>query len=529
MSLNFYENGYHFNQEKGFLKEEQKNFQGFVGDDVLVHFSVWETAEVFPTVELETDFAEVELFSGGQTQAYVGRGMTFGEIPQGPNVAVYDYLKPVKAALPAKTQQYFTCRLTLKKAGKFTGKINVGKEILTFNVNVAPFEEVAKNFSLELWQYPYAVARYAGLKPEELFTPKHEKLTKQSLKRYQEAGGNAIAVTIVEDPWNHQTFDPYPSLVRWEKVADHFQFDFSHFDTYVQWNLDLGIAEKIKSFSLVPWENRIFYYHQETLVEERPEIGSQRWEEIWEEFLTAYITHLTEKGWFDMTYIAMDERPLKEMGYVIDLIKKCHNAKGQCLKLSGALNYQGVDSEILDAYHDISVSQSHLGDFEEFRDFCQQRREKGLMTSLYNCVGDYPSMFSASQPQETALILWFGASLEVDGFLRWALDAWSENPFETVNHWYWESGDPFLIYPENAVSPRFLQLQTTMQKIRHYKKAKETNERQVAPLTEFLQTLHLPAGKENTFGARVAKNSGDEEKIHDILGKLEELYEQVVF
>lgn len=529
MSLNFYENGYHFNQARGFLKERTKHLKGFVEDTLLLSFSGESTTETFPLVELEDNFATVEIFYGGPTQAYVGRGETFGKIPQGPNISVYDYLKPLKKSLPANQQHYFTCCLTLKKVGNFTGKIVLGEEVLNFSVQVAFAKENAEYFSLELWQYPYTVARYAGLKKEELFTITHEKLVKQNLKRYQEAGGNAIAVTIVEDPWNHQTFDAYPSLVRWEKIEDHFQFDFSHFDTYVQWNLDLGITGKIKSFSLVPWENRIFYYEKGALVEERPEIGSSRWKEIWEEFLRAYMKHLMEKGWFDLTYIAMDERPLKEMAAVIDLIKHCSNSKGQCLKLSGALNYQGVDSEILDAYHDISVSQSHIGNFQEFRKFCQKRQEKGLMTSLYNCVGDYPSMFSLSQPQETSLILWFAASLEVDGFLRWALDAWSENPFEQVNHWYWESGDPFLIYPENAVSPRFLQLQNTLQKIRHYRQIRKEKPEQVASLTKLLQTIQLPKGAENAFGARVAKEVGDEEKIHYLLEKIEKLYQQEVF
>ncbi|MCI1687823.1 MAG: hypothetical protein LKI45_07095, partial [Schleiferilactobacillus harbinensis] len=111
--------------------------------------------------------------------------------------------------------------------------IQVGEETLPLILQVGgpgamPLDP--QLFSLELWEYPYAVARFYHIPADQLFGPEHERLTKENLQKYSAMGGHSITTTIVEDPWHHQTYDAYPSLVQWTRAADGFHFDYTNFD-----------------------------------------------------------------------------------------------------------------------------------------------------------------------------------------------------------------------------------------------------------------------------------------------------------
>ncbi|WZU00695.1 hypothetical protein MGH68_14320 [Erysipelothrix sp. D19-032] len=58
--------------------------------------------------------------------------------------------------------------------------------------------------------------------------------------------------------------------------------------------------------------------------------------------MVSYVDHLDSKGWFEKTYIAMDERPLSTMQPVIDIIQNHPNKDGKTLKIHGAMNYNSV-------------------------------------------------------------------------------------------------------------------------------------------------------------------------------------------
>lgn len=120
---------------------------------------------------------------------------------------------------------------------------------------------------------------------------------------------------------------------------------------------------------------------------------------------------------------------------------------------------------------DLAIGQPHLGDQTVFRQWCEQRRTKGLATSIYNCVGDYPAMFLYSHPLESQWVIWNTVAYGADGFLRWALDASVKDPLVNGSHWYWESGDPFLLYPgtnSTMMSLRFQQMQQALNDSRKY-------------------------------------------------------------
>ncbi|MGI6155436.1 MAG: DUF4091 domain-containing protein [Enterococcus lemanii] len=478
---------------------------------------------------------EHQLFYVASTQAHIGRGTIWGEIPAVPKETYQDLLRPVdKETVFTETSQLFCLATTFKKAGEYQRTIilkcqNNPEIAFSLNQQVLPLSlPERKAFSLELWQYPFAVARYYQIPREELFQMKHLEKIQESLRPYQEAGGETIVATIVHDPWNHQTYDAYPSLIQWKKQADQFVFDFTWFDRYVTLNLEMGIQQKIKCFSLLPWADKIAYYDEKNEQQIRTyPVGSKKWQDLWRQFLTAFTQHLEEKNWFDRTYIAIDERSAEEIQAVIDLLAEFpHQKTGERLKISCAMDYQSFDEQLLDQIDDLAIGQSHLGQREHFQKMCQRRREKGLFTSIYNCVGDYPAMFLASHPLESRWLPWYYLSYESDGFLRWALDAWPKDPLQDGSHWYWESGDPFLIYPHQKneqaayLSVRFQQLTRGLNDVNKYLYLKNTSARLVKPLTSDLNELVSPPGATNTYGARVAQSTKNEEQLAKMLQQL---------
>lgn len=337
------------------------------------------------------------------------------------------------------------------ESGLYTGKIKAkaesGEEVV-FDVNLEVLEMSLPKpedwtFHLDMWQNPYSVARYFDV---PLWSEEHINYLKPHLTRLKDAGQKVITTTIVKDPWNGQTYDPYGSMVKWTKKSNGtFEFNFDDFDKYVELCMEIGIDDQINCYSMVPWDNRVYYYDetQGKEVYEKLNPGSDIWNAYWGQFIKAFVSHLKSKGWENMTYIAMDERPANVMNPVFELLKDTP------LKISGAMNYGSVN-QISDKVSDMSVAVREVHNEEEFANFARERREKGQNTTLYLATGDYPNFFTYSNPAESAWVGWYSAKTDIDGFLRWSFDNWVENPLETTDHTRFESGDCFIVYPERS-------------------------------------------------------------------------------
>ena len=364
-------NWFALNEIKPFDKPEEEKTpkikEGWLNEAKDYYFSLDDmTEEPYRlTVTGFTD-CEVELYQLNSTQAHIGRGVTWGEIPQAPEASFYDFLQPfvTQEELPTSSSyQLFCLRLTGTAPGKWQGeiratqgKISVSKT-LTFEVLplLLPTQTAP---TLELWQYPFAVARYYQIEPKDYFNKAHCERIAESLAYYAEAGGDTIVPTIVHDPWNHQTYDAYPSLVTWQQSGEKMTFDFTWLDQYVA----LGFNQKIKCFSMLPWEDKIYYFDEVGVLQEQIyPVNSPQWQEIWRDFLTAFVQHLEEKGWFDLPYIAIDERPAETLASVLQLIKEHPNQEGNLLKVSCALNYQSFDHTLLEQIADLAIYALYIG------------------------------------------------------------------------------------------------------------------------------------------------------------------------
>jgi hypothetical protein len=357
---------------------------------------------------------------------------------------------------------------TEAKPGTYQGTVTMncdGKKLsLSIQLQVADkvLPEPSKwAFHLDLWQNPYAVARYYEV---PLWSQQHFDLMRPMMKLLASAGQKIITCSVISRPWNGQTFDPFESMIAKMKQLDGtWKYDYTVFDKWVEFMMSCGITEQIDCYTLVPWHYRFDYYDCATnSVKElacRP--GEAKYHDFIVPFLKDFSSHLRQKGWFERTYIAMDERPTDQMEAAWRTIQDADPE----FKIEGAANYN-VESEAADRVDDISVAfQYNLLKKEALA----RRTAKGQKITFYTCCGpERPNTFTFSPPAESAYLGWHALACGYDGYLRWAYNSWTKQPNQDSRYGNWPAGDCYLVYPGGS-SIRFERL---IEGIQAYEKAR---------------------------------------------------------
>ena len=363
------------------------------------------------------------------------------------------------------------------KAGTYTGTLSVKTDEmetpaeLAYSVKVIDLVQPELNVTdIQIWQHPFSVANYYLGLGENInigsvckesandfyFTEQHLNLMRAEMIEYASMGGHDLVATIVEEAWNHQSFYGDPSMIKWTKNADGtWTYDYTWFDTWVEFAIECGVIDpeiglgQIKCYSVVPWGNYVTYYDEasDSTVKKAYTPGNDDWEEIWTPFLVDFMAHTKEKGWFDITYISMDERTLDQLEPTVELIESLSDENGEHFKISSCLNYSAPEYyDFTDHIDDISIGLKHT-QVETSNALADHRRELGLKTTYYTCVGDYPSNFIISDPGDNYWNAWYTMTLGTDGYLRWAWDNFLYDMHGNVSYKSWEPGDCWFIYP----------------------------------------------------------------------------------
>lgn len=365
-----------------------------------------------------------------------------------------------------------------KKGERFTFQLEVLPQTLP------PATEWA--FHLDLWQNPYAVARVAGVEP---WSKEHWDALRPVMKMLADAGQKVITATLNKRPWNGQTEDAFDSMIGWTKKADgQWAYDYSVFDQWVQFMMELGITSQINCYSMVPWGNYLFYFDEATGEEIRIAAvpGSKEYTELWVPFLQEFVRHLDEKGWREITRIAMDERNPTEMKAMLALLEETAPGMGVAL----ADNHKSY-REYPDQLTDLCVAHGAVVEPEDRA----YRAEKGYITTWYVCCADvFPNIFTFSDPAEAAFIGWYTTAAGFDGFLRWAYNSWVIDPLVDSRFRSWPAGDTYTVYPDGRSSIRFERLREGIQdaeKIRILREKLQEEPEKIAQLEEMLVRFNI--------------------------------------
>ncbi|MFA7172273.1 MAG: glycoside hydrolase domain-containing protein [Kiritimatiellia bacterium] len=342
------------------------------------------------------------------------------------------------------------------KAGLYRGTLTVtgeGGQTVTFPLELevldAKLPDPAKwAFFLDLWQHPWAVARYHGVKP---FSKEHYQLLEPIYRELANAGQKTLTTTITDLPWGHQNFDAYHTMIQNLKNADgSWSFDYSTFDAYVAFGKKCGIGPQIHCFSAVPW-GKVFYTDgasgDRLGIKIKP--GSPEYEAYWGPFLKDFQRHLKKKGWVDDTYIAMDEQSPENTKAIADCAKKF--APRLKIAMVGHLSLKHLKDIDIPNYCQFI---SHIDD--SFIAEAKERRKQGKVTTFYICcVPHHPNTFAASPTGEQVWLGYYAAAKGLDGLLRWAFVNWPRDPLFDSSFGVWRAGDTFLLYPGPRSSMRW--------------------------------------------------------------------------
>ena len=317
------------------------------------------------------------------------------------------------------------------------------------------------SFHLDLWQNPYAVARVHNV---EVWSDKHFEVLRPYMLKLASAGQKAITATLIDRPWDGQTYDPFGSMVTWIKKADGtWLYDFTIFDRWVEFMMSCGIDKEITCFSMIPWKLSFRYYDQATHTHKYINCapGDDAYAQFWGGMLSAFAKHLKEKGWFDKTFISMDERSLQQMQAAIKVIKEY--APG--MKISMAGNYHPeIEADIYDYCLDIFAYGAYTPEL------IASRREQGKVSTYYTCCSaEYPNLFTFTAPADAEFIALEALAKGLDGYLRWAYNSWTVTPEADSRFTAWPAGDTYVIYPFSISSIRWERLVQGIQQFEKYK------------------------------------------------------------
>jgi hypothetical protein len=442
---------------------------GWRGERVSAQFVLWSIA---PVSQLRLDVSPLRSASGGSIAA----SARFVRYVLADTVLAPDILDDAKRLdMPERTARPVWVSVDIPSdaaPGIYEGTLSArgeGTAVLEFplRIEVLPLDLPAPrdwSFHLDLWQNPYAVARYHHVTP---WSPEHFALLRPLYRMLADAGQKCLTTTIIDAPWGGQTYDPYGSMVGWTKAKDGaWRFDYTAFDRYVRFARECGLDGWINCYSMVPWTNSIRYYDEargESMNQEiRPDTDD--YERMWAPFLKDFTAHLKRKGWLSRTVMAMDERPWEMMKPAIAMLHRY--GPGLRLALAGD-NEPRVQGEVNDWSVIINSAISE--------DMLRSRSERGALTTFYVCTGpERPNTFTYSPPAEAAWMGLYAAARHMDGFLRWAYDCWVEDPLWDTKHVTWQSGDCFLVYPGPRSSIRFERLREGIQQ---YEKVRLLRER----------------------------------------------------
>jgi hypothetical protein len=238
------------------------------------------------------------------------------------------------------------------------------------------------------------------------------------------------------------------SMIEWTRRKNgSWKFDYGIFDKYVQLAIKTGVDKAITIYTPIPWGERFRYIDEATgnYVYERWLPTSDTFKTNWNIFLTDLKAHLEKKGWFDKTYIGINENAMEQTLTAIKVVK-AHSKKW---KITYAGDWHPELDGLLDDYSCVYGKEPEISDVKE-------RASKGQTSTYYICcTPPKPNTFVFSPPVEGRWLGWYALAHDYDGLLRWAYDAWPYDPIRDARHVLWPAGDCFMVYPGGGSGVHF--------------------------------------------------------------------------
>ena len=369
------------------------------------------------------------------------------DVPANLAQPVWITLKVPRNAVPG----LYNGKFTLSAASGGQADFDVSVEVLPA---VLP-EPPDWTFHLNLWQSPTPVAHAHKVK---LWSEKHWQILERYAENFAAHGMKAIMTHIIHDPWDSVRGFADDTMVEWKYPgepgpgnADKFEWDFTAFDRYVELMMKAGVKRSIDLYALVMGPGgtlKADILYLDTITGEyrtaEMKVGDPLWRECWSAFLPVLRKHLKEKGWFDKAVLGFDEKPENVMRVIFDFIA----SEAPDFKVASSGGYPGDEHKWADEI------VFHIREFQDRNRWLEiepvvrrMHREKYRYVTFYTaCRPHYPNTFIFSSLRETRLLPWLAWKYGFDGYIRWAVNLFPEDPWNQPM-FTWPSGDMFFIWP----------------------------------------------------------------------------------
>lgn len=361
-------------------------------------------------------------------------------------------------AIDAKTTRPVWCTLEVPydlEAGEYSTTLEIVDDNtkavvdkLTLRINVLdkmlpkPSEQA---FHLDLWQQPYAISRYYQVAK---WSQAHFDAMRPYIQKLARAGQCVASAILFYEPWGVQSYDKFdPMIATTRTTAGTWSYDYTIFDKWINFLDTCGINKQINCFSMVPWDMKFRYYDEATssYKDLSTTTSSDDYKELWTSFLTAFAAHLKEKGWYDKTCIAMDERGLTAMQQAYSILQ----AAVPGMKMSLAGNYH---TELYNKLYDYCIA---LGQSFPAAQRLYRSNNKNVTTMYVSCADHSPNIFTSSPPAESTYLPLCCIANGFDGMLHWSYMNWGADPLRDARYNLFSPGDTYCVYPGNRSSVRF--------------------------------------------------------------------------
>lgn len=415
---------------------------------------------------MDVQRARSEYVWSPKMEEIIGEGVSGNSAP---NVIGDPLMELNSIDVPAYTSQsaWFTFRIPRNiNSGTYEGKITiysneygeVKQKIKLEILDIQLPDPIEYNFNLDLWINPSSIAGYYQL---ENWSEAHWDMIEKYLKDYASRGGKNITTTITNEPWHKpwlnnttisQSYYGYKSMVKWIKnETGELEFDYSIFDRYVEMSTNLGIAGSINAYSLTPFltSQKIQYYDMTDEKYKLMELNvkDEKYKEVWTKFLISFKKHLIEKRLFDRTYLGFDEKPESVILILKEIIKNATPEFLDRIVIAGHPETTSLAKNLSIAYV-FFPNQSHEKRAEvPVLQTILERNDNDNFTTFYLCAEPaHPNTLTYSPAIESQLTPWLALKYKTDGYLRWAYNNWTNDPFNKPVFIH-NQGDDYYVYP----------------------------------------------------------------------------------
>ena len=281
-------------------------------------------------------------------------------------------------------------------------------------------------FELNVWQHPeWALKHYNDAHPEapiERWSAGHYDLLEGPYRLLADTGQKWVTTTLKDGAHGA------PGMVSWWRAQEgghNWRFDFTAFGAHVETLMGWGIGPRIEAFGILGWNrDEIPYWsnQRQTLMILDAPVGSVAHRAAWQAFLPAFRAYLEEQGWFEQTWLSIDESDAATLKVLVELIR------ADDPDWNIALSYFVTDlpADVLELAR---ATHIHLGIAGEAGLPNTAETVRTLYTSCADGVRVNTFVTPDSNPAEVAWLTWYAGKLDRDGYSRWAYD-------------YWRAGEP---------------------------------------------------------------------------------------